>query len=55
MFLHLLSYTHEIYHPIKKEREKREREREREYVRYCVLQQLEANERMDKRIDLQKR
>ena len=41
---------------IKKKREKqREREREREYVRYCVLQQLKAKERMDKRIDLQKR
>ena len=40
----------------RKEREReREKEREREYVRYCVLQQLKAKERMDKRIDLQKR
>ena len=39
---------------IKKKREN-EKEREREYVRYCVLQQLKAKERMDKRIDLQKR
>ena len=48
MFLHLLSYTHEIYHPIKKEREReRERGRERERVREILCFTAARSKRKD--------
>ena len=46
MFLHLLSYTHEIYHPIKKKRE-RERERERERIREILCFTAARSKRKD--------